>query len=141
MIPPPLEPVKADPIGDYPRQLIMPGSMTTKHTPMEEGQPSRTALRSTLLRAAHRILDDPKILDGPVALRIIGTEGAAWIRSNVERLQESRFLRAFVVARSRYAEDELAQAVEKGVRQYVILGAGLETFPHRNPYPGSAPTS
>jgi methyltransferase (TIGR00027 family) len=87
-----------------------------------------------MLRAAHQILDDPRILDDPIALQIIGSEGESWLRSNVERLQEARFLRAFIVARSRYAEDELAQAVQRGTRQYVILGAGLETFPYRNPY-------
>jgi len=87
-----------------------------------------------MLRAAHQILDNPKILDDPIALRIIGTEGESWLRSNLERLQEARSLRAFIVARSRYAEDELAQAIQRGTRQYVILGAGLETFPYRNPY-------
>jgi methyltransferase (TIGR00027 family) len=43
-------------------------------------------------------------------------------------------LRAFLVARSRYAEDTLARAVAQGVTQYVLLGAGLDTFAHRNPY-------
>ncbi len=43
-------------------------------------------------------------------------------------------LRAFLVARSRYAEDMLATAVAQGVTQYVLLGAGLDTFAHRNPY-------
>jgi methyltransferase (TIGR00027 family) len=43
-------------------------------------------------------------------------------------------MRAFISARSRYAEDELAQSVRGGVRQYVILGAGLDTFAYRNPY-------
>jgi methyltransferase (TIGR00027 family) len=108
--------------------------MTMKSTPMDEGQPSSTARRAALLRAAHQILDNPKVLDDPIALRIIGTEGESWVRSNLERLEEARFLRAFIVARSRYAEDELAEAVQRGVRQYVILGAGLETFPYRNPY-------
>jgi methyltransferase (TIGR00027 family) len=87
-----------------------------------------------MLRAAHQILDNPKILDDPIAIRIIGTEGESWLRSNLDRLQEARFLRAFIVARTRYAEDELTQAVQRGTRQYVILGAGLETFPYRNPY-------
>src|SRR5262249_7097362 len=50
----------------------------------------------------------------------------------------STHLRAFIAARSRYAEDELALAVKRGVRQYVILGAGLDTFAYRNPYPESA---
>src|SRR6202034_3949516 len=47
----------------------------------------------------------------------------------------STALRAFIVARSRLAEDNLRHAVEKGVRQYVLLGAGLDTFAYRNPYP------
>jgi len=87
-----------------------------------------------MLRAAHQVLDDPKVLRDPIALRIIGAEAESWLMSNLERLQETRFLRAFIVARSRYAEDELALAVQRGTRQYVILGAGLETFPYRNPY-------
>lgn len=44
----------------------------------------------------------------------------------------SRGLRAGLVARSRFAEDELARAVAAGVRQYVVLGAGLDTFAYRN---------
>jgi len=44
-------------------------------------------------------------------------------------------MRAFMVARSRYAEDNLRRAVEAGVRQYVLLGAGLDTFAYRNPWP------
>jgi methyltransferase (TIGR00027 family) len=44
-------------------------------------------------------------------------------------------MRAFVVARSRYAEDMLALAFEGGAAQYVLLGAGLDTFAHRNCYP------
>jgi len=43
-------------------------------------------------------------------------------------------LRAFIALRSRYAEDRLAEAVERGVRQYVVLGAGLDTFGYRNPH-------
>jgi methyltransferase (TIGR00027 family) len=45
-------------------------------------------------------------------------------------------MRAWLVARSRFAEDHLAKAVNAGVRQYVILGAGLDTFGFRNPHPG-----
>jgi methyltransferase (TIGR00027 family) len=43
--------------------------------------------------------------------------------------------RAYMAARSRYAEDELAAAIARGARQYVVLGAGLDTFAYRNPYP------
>ncbi|MGA9633267.1 MAG: SAM-dependent methyltransferase, partial [Candidatus Acidiferrales bacterium] len=46
----------------------------------------------------------------------------------------SRALRAFMAARSRYAEDELARAIARGAAQYVVLGAGLDTFGYRNPH-------
>jgi methyltransferase (TIGR00027 family) len=89
-------------------------------------------------RAAHQLLDDPKVFDDPVALRIIGKESASKLQADlhhVEAMPLSPYLRAFVAARSRYAEDELAAIVRRGVRQYVILGAGLDTFAYRNPYP------
>jgi methyltransferase (TIGR00027 family) len=113
---------------------------------MKEGQPSATAQRVAVRRAAHQLLDDPKIFDDPLALRIIGREGVAELQSDPYEQDQSRaeatrlslYLRAFVAARSRYAEDELALAVERGVRQYVILGAGLDTFAYRNPYPEGA---
>ena len=104
---------------------------------MEEGQPSATAQGAAIHRAAHQFLDVPKILDDPLALRIIGTNAESALRANLWRFQKSRFLRAFIALRSRYAEDELARAIQRGVRQYVILGAGLDTFAYRNPYPGS----
>jgi methyltransferase (TIGR00027 family) len=49
-----------------------------------------------------------------------------------QRLSPS--FRAFMAVRSRYAEDELAKAAVRDVRQYVVLGAGLDTFAYRNPY-------
>jgi methyltransferase (TIGR00027 family) len=106
-------------------------------TRMDEGRPSRTAQSTAQLRAAHQILDHPRILDDPLALRIIGAGAEAAVRANPQRDQQLTTLRAFVALRSRYAEDELARAVERGVRQYVILGAGLDTFAYRNPYMGS----
>ena len=108
-----------------------------KSSPMEEGRQSATALGAAMHRAAHQLLDVPKILDDPLALQIIGANAESALRANLWRFQKSRFLRAFIVLRSRYAEDELARAIQKGVRQYVILGAGLDTFGYRNPYPGS----
>jgi methyltransferase (TIGR00027 family) len=77
------------------------------------------------------------VFDDPLALRIIGSEAAEELRSNPkEHHAFSRAFRAFMAARSRYAEDELALAVAHGVRQYVVLGAGLDTFAYRNPHPG-----
>lgn len=104
---------------------------------MEEGRPSKTALGAAIYRAAHQLLDNPKIFDDPLALRIIGTNAESALRANLWRFQRSRFLRTFIVLRSRYAEDELARAIQRGVRQYVILGAGLDTYSYRNPSPGS----
>jgi methyltransferase (TIGR00027 family) len=89
-------------------------------------------------RAAHQLLDDPKVLDDPMALHIIGEEGASALQADPgqsEATPPSRYLRAFAAARSRYAEDELAVGVRRGVGQYVILGAGLDTFAFRNPHP------
>jgi len=98
--------------------------------------PSKTAWRVAVRRAAHQILDHPRVLDDPIALQIIGEEAAAAIRAAPWKHQTrfSRASRAFLVARSRFAEDELARAVERGVTQYVILGAGLDTFAYRNPF-------
>jgi len=81
-------------------------------------------------------MDDPRIFDDPLALRIIGAEAEKALRSNPEYFQTDllRHLRALIAMRSRYAEDGLAEAVSGGVRQYVILGAGLDTFAYRNPY-------
>ena len=106
-------------------------------TRLDDGRPSATALAAALLRAAHQLLDRPRILEDPLAIRILGSERASALRSYPERYAVRRTLRAFIVLRSRYAEDELARAVQRGVRQYVILGAGLDTFPYRNPYPAS----
>jgi methyltransferase (TIGR00027 family) len=104
---------------------------------MQEGKFSRTARRVAIRRAAHQLLDHPRVLDDPLALRIIGSEAAEALRSDPkENHAFSRAFRAFMVARSRYAEDELARAVAHGVRQYVVLGAGLDTFAYRNPHPG-----
>ena len=100
------------------------------------GEPSRTARGAALQRAAHQILETPHVFDDPLALRIFGAEGVAWLGRNLEnyRSAASRSMRAFLVVRSRYAEDELARAYARGVRQYVVLGAGLDTFAYRNPH-------
>jgi methyltransferase (TIGR00027 family) len=93
-----------------------------------------------MARAAHQVLDYPRVFDDPIALPILGEKAAAGI-SHSPDLYRSNFattLRAFLVARSKYAEDLLGQAVDQGVRQYVILGAGLDTFSYRNPYRSEA---
>ena len=106
---------------------------------MNESRPSRTAERVAIRRAVHQLLDTPCVHDDPLALAILGDEQAAVLRANPRRFEDgpvAPVLRAFLAVRSRVAEDELAQAVAAGVRQYVVLGAGLDTFACRNPYPG-----
>src|ERR1700722_9467888 len=99
---------------------------------MQEGRFSRTARRVAIRRAAHQLLDHPKVLDDPLALRIIGSEAAGALRSDPkENHAFSRAFRAFMAARSRYAEDELAQAPAPGVTQNYVFGATLHTFVSR----------
>lgn len=85
-------------------------------------------------RAAHQLLDHPLIFDDPLAIRIIGARAEANLPEQPKNFVAARF-RAFMAARSRFAEDELRDAVSRGVQQYVILGAGLDTFAYRNPFP------
>ena len=103
---------------------------------MKEDSPSRTAYGVAISRAAHQILDLPRVFEDPVALTLLGPQAAAGIRAARARFNRryARYLRAFLVARSRLAEDALSEAVARGVRQYVLLGAGLDTFAHRNPH-------
>lgn len=109
----------------------------TQSSPMEMGSPSRTALSAAIHRAVHQLLDVPKVFEDPLALRIICENAEKGIWVDLCQLQKKRSLRAFIALRSRFAEDELARAIKRGVRQYVILGAGLDTFGYRNPYPVS----
>ena len=98
---------------------------------MSAGEPSATARGAALLRALHQVIDYPRILDDPFAVPIVGPD-AAGLQAVADR--GSPALRAHVAMRSRYAEDRLALALHRGVRQYVVLGAGLDTFAWRNPY-------
>jgi methyltransferase (TIGR00027 family) len=102
------------------------------------GEPSRTARSTALQRAAHQLLEAPTVFEDPMALRIFGAPGVRWLGQNLDRYRTggSRAMRAFLVMRSRYAEDRLALAVARGVTQYVVLGAGLDTFACRNPHRG-----
>ncbi len=84
-------------------------------------------------RAAHQLLDKPLVFNDPLAVRIIGARGEANLPEQPKNFVAARF-RAFIIARSRFAEDELTAAVTRGVKQYVVLGAGLDTFAYRNPF-------
>ena len=106
---------------------------------MIEAQPSRTALRVALRRAAHQVVDArPLVFEDPFAVRVLGPEGKEELRRtpDAQRKPFSAGLRAWVVARARFAEDALAEAVRtRGATQYLVLGAGLDTFALRNPHP------
>lgn len=105
---------------------------------MIEGQPSATAERVAAERAAHQLLDSPTLLDDPIQLSIIAPERREKLLAEPaahDRSPLSRPMRAIVVVRSRIAEDEMRRRYDEGVRQYVVLGAGLDTFAYRHALP------
>ena len=116
---------------------------------------SRTAMGTAFMRAYHAAHDHPKIFDDFLAHRLIKEEEQRIIEerqiglfrltdpvqaaacpdqaSALARWMQSAAAPPIVLARARYSEDLLEQAVGQGVRQYVILGAGLDTFAYRRP--------
>jgi methyltransferase (TIGR00027 family) len=100
---------------------------------MKPNEPSRTALLVARQRAAHQVLDHGSILDDPFAMKILHEDEKDVLQfANQHPL--ASIGRLFTAARSRIAEDALSGAVERGIRQIVILGAGLDTFALRNPH-------
>ena len=97
---------------------------------MQDGQASVTALGAAGHRAAHQVLERGFIFADPLALRILGPDADDAIALAKER-PERRGLRLFIAMRSRFAEDAAANAIEKGVPQILVLGAGLDTFAYR----------
>jgi len=97
--------------------------------------PKPSAMLVATQRAAHQLLDRPLVLDDPVALAVLGAAGAQAVRDDLDRFRHpaSVGLRSAVVTRSRLADDVWAEAVERGVQQYVVLGAGLDTSAYRQP--------
>ena len=103
---------------------------------MEQGKASMTALSVGVQRALHQLVDDePKVLADPVAVRLVeaAAPGAIEAGKTTAGLPGPKGGRALAVFRSRFAEDELAGAARQGIRQYVVLGAGLDTFAYRQP--------
>jgi methyltransferase (TIGR00027 family) len=99
-----------------------------------------------MMRAAHLLFDgEPKIFSDPLALSLSGLNGEAALKAALARFAATlatdvgeacaqatmKYLRAGITTRSRFAEDELDRALERGVAQYVILGAGLDSFAYR----------
>jgi methyltransferase (TIGR00027 family) len=104
-------------------------------TPASPGQPSRSALTAAAARAAHLIVDDqPTIFADTLAAALLG-ERAEELIAYHERHGTHPVLvgaRVQVTCRGRYAQDALARAVRAGVTQYVLLGAGLDSFAYRD---------
>lgn len=106
---------------------------------MRAFEPSRTAMAVALQRAAHQTIDEPKVFDDALAVRIIGEKNQSVLRAFIDQSDNDPVIassRAFLVARSRYTEDRIADAIRRGVKQCLILGAGLDTFGYRCQAPG-----
>lgn len=100
--------------------------------------PSRTALLTAYARAYHQIADRPLIFSDPLAARLLGVtaqelnELSACRDDPLAAPLGDRARRLFFASRARFADDAVAEAVASGIRQVVILGAGLDTFAYRN---------
>lgn len=102
---------------------------------MKQSEPFRSGGVPAVMRAIHQTADDaPKILEDAIAPRLIGTapESDEWLRYLLSQ-PFAKMLRSGFLLRNRYAEDSLAEAVTRDLQQYVILGAGLDTFAYRQP--------
>jgi len=97
---------------------------------MQEGQFSRTALGAAGRRAAHQVVEGGRVFADPLALRILGADADAAV-AEARANPALRGLRLYVAVRSRFAEDAARRAIGRGVRQVVVLGAGLDTFAYR----------
>ncbi len=123
-------------IGEYMKKAIKVAKVNfSENTLNKKFQPSvsppkPTALRVAQFRAIHQILDKPLIFEDPFAGKIMGDP----LPRDLSKFNEPLFrgLRTSIVIRSRLAEDEWLKSYALGLRQYVILGAGLDTFAFRH---------
>lgn len=100
-------------------------------------EPDSTAVRVALWRAMHVQIDPPPhVLDDGLGLELAAPADGWQSRPDMDPLTTSRF-RAGMVARSRFIEDLVTERAGRGVGQYVILGAGLDTFAQRRPQSAS----
>ena len=100
---------------------------------MVEASPDSTAARVALWRALHVQIDDaPHVVEDEIGLRLLAPEDGWQDRPDMHPLGTRPF-RASIVARARFIEELVAEQSDKGVNQYVILGAGLDTFVQRRP--------
>jgi len=90
-------------------------------------------MRAAAHRAAHQVIERGEVFADPLAVPVLGASPQAVFGEEID-LPRTRAMRFLIASRSRFAEESLAAAVARGVRQYVVLGAGLDTFAHRNPF-------
>ncbi|MBD3004953.1 class I SAM-dependent methyltransferase [Streptomyces sp. 5-10] len=99
----------------------------------QTGAPDSTAVRTALWRAMHVQVDPPPhVFEDEIGLRL-ADPGADWRRRPDMDPDATRGFRAAMVARARFIEDLIDERAGHGVTQYVILGAGLDTFAQRRP--------
>jgi methyltransferase (TIGR00027 family) len=103
----------------------------------QDAQADGSAVRVALWRAMHVLVDPPPhVLDDEIGLQLASPDDGWRGRPDMDPAGTSWF-RASIVARARFIEDLVAEQAGKGVDQYVILGAGLDTFAQRRPEIGS----
>ncbi len=110
---------------------------------MIEGKPSVMAEWAAMIRALHPLLDEPPLVfEDPLAGRLIGPDTRAQMSAEAAtfRAEGMLLIRSMMMMRSRFAEDALDRALAAGTRQYVILGAGLDSFAWRQPAAAAAAT-
>jgi methyltransferase (TIGR00027 family) len=99
--------------------------------------PDSSAVRVALWRALHVQIDaPPHVLEDEVGLLLANPDDGWRQRPDMDP-DATRGFRAAIVARARFVEDLVADQTDAGIHQYVILGAGLDTFAQRNPSAGS----
>ena len=103
-------------------------------------EPDSTAVRVALWRAMHVQVDPPPhVLEDEIGLKLAAPDEGWRSRPDMDP-QGTRLFRASILARARFIEDLVVERARRGVRQYVILGAGLDTFAQRRPEVASSLT-
>jgi methyltransferase (TIGR00027 family) len=99
----------------------------------QQPAPDSTAVRTALWRAMHVQVDPaPHVLEDEIGLQLAAPD-AGWRNRQDMHPQWTRRIRAGMVSRTRFVEDLVAERADRGVTQYVLLGAGLDTFAQRRP--------
>ncbi|MGN6603401.1 MAG: class I SAM-dependent methyltransferase [Ginsengibacter sp.] len=103
--------------------------MNENQTPV----PDNTAVRTALWRALHLTADArPPVFEDEPGLEIAAPE-EGWQNRPDMNADFTKRVRASILARARYVEDMIVEEINRGIKQYVILGAGLDTFAQRKP--------